>query len=85
MSTNRIIFRYILGTLAEYALIAGAIYGVLWLAVRASDHLTAGSMTLVFVATFAGALGWMWWDSHHSAECGIRERREGRKSNGRAI
>ena len=73
MSTNRIIFRYILGTLAEYALIAGAIYGVLWLAVRASDHLTVGSMTLVFVATFAGALGWMWWDSHSNADGGEEE------------
>ena len=85
MSTNRIIFRYVLVVIAEAALIAGAIYGALWIAVWASDHLTAGSMTLVFMATFAGALSWMWWDSHHSAECGIRERREGRKSNGRAI
>ena len=73
MSTNQIIFRYILGTLAEYALIAGAIYGALWIAVWASDHLTAGSMTLVFMATFAGALGWMWWDSHTSADGGEEE------------
>ena len=72
MSNNRIIFRYILGTLAEYALIAGAIYGALWLAVASSAHLTAGTMTLVFMATFAGALGWMWWDSHNSAEFGMR-------------
>ena len=72
MSTNRIIFRYVLGVIAEAALIAGAVYGALWVAVAASDHLTAGSMTLVFVATFAAALGWMWWDSHTSAECGMR-------------
>ena len=73
MSTNRIIFRYILGTLAEYALIAALIYGALRLAVWASDHLTVGSMTLVFVATFAGALGWMWWDSHSNADGGEEE------------
>ena len=72
MSTNRIIFRYVLGVIAEAALIAGAVYGALWVAVAASDHLTAGSMTLVFVATFAGALGWMWWDSHSNAEFGMR-------------
>lgn len=70
MSTNRIIFRYILGVIAEAALIAGAIYGVLWGAVRVSDHLTAAGMTLVFVATFAGALGWMRWDSHTSTDGG---------------
>ncbi len=73
MSTNRIIFRYILGTLAEYALIAVAIYGALWLAVWASDHLTAAGVTLLFVATFAAALGWMWWDSHTSADGGEEE------------
>ena len=72
MSTNRIIFRYVLGVITEAALIAGAIYGALWLAVAASAHLTAAGMTLVFVATFAGALGWMRWDSHSNAECGIR-------------
>ena len=73
MSTNRIIFRYVLGVIAEAALIAGAVYGALWVAVAASDHLTAGSMTLVFVATFAGALGWMWWDSHSNADGGEEE------------
>lgn len=73
MSTNRIIFRYVLGVITEAALIAGAIYGALWLAVRVSDHLTAASMTLVFVATFAAALGWMWWDSHTNADGGEEE------------
>lgn len=72
MSTNRIIFRYILGTLAEYALIAGAIYGALWLAVASSAHLTAAGVTLLYVATFAAALVWMWWDSHTNAEFGMR-------------
>ena len=72
MSTNRIIFRYILGVIAEAALIAALIYGALWGAVWASDHLTAAGMTLVFVATFAGVLGWMRWDSHTSAEFGMR-------------
>lgn len=74
MSNNRIIFRYILGTLAEYALIAALIYGALWVGVAASDHLTAGMITLVFAALFAATLGWMWWDSHPNAECGIRGR-----------
>ena len=68
MSNNRIIFRCILGTFAEYALIAGAIYGVLWVAVRASDHLIVGMITLIFAALFAATLGWMWWDSHNSAD-----------------
>ena len=72
MSDNRIIFRYILGVIAEYALIAALIYGALWGAVRVSDHLTAAGMTLVFVATFAAALGWMRWDSHTNAEFGMR-------------
>lgn len=72
MSTNRIIFRYVLGVITEAALIAALIYGALWLAVRASAHLTAAGVTLVFVATFAAALGWMRWDSHSNAECGIR-------------
>lgn len=72
MSTNRIIFRYVLGVITEAALIAGAIYGALWLAVAASAHLTAAGVTLLYVATFAGALGWMWWDSHTNAEFGMR-------------
>ena len=72
MSTNRIIFRYILGVIAEAALIAALIYGALWGAVAASAHLTAAGVTLLYVATFAGALGWMWWDSHSNAECGMR-------------
>lgn len=70
MSTNRIIFRYVLGVIAEAALIACAIYDVLWLAVWASDHLTAAGVTLLYVATFAAALGWMWWDSPQSANGG---------------
>lgn len=70
MSTNRIIFRYVLGVITEAALIAALIYGALWLAVAASAHLTAAGMTLVFVATFAGALGWMRWDSHSNADEG---------------
>ena len=70
LSTNRIIFRYVLGVITEAALIAALIYGALWLAVAASAHLTAAGMTLVFVATFAGALGWMRWDSHSNADEG---------------
>ena len=70
MSTNRILFRYVLGVIAEAALIAGTIYGVLWLAVASSAHLTAAGVTLLYVATFAAALVWMWWDSHTSADGG---------------
>lgn len=73
MSTNRIIFRYVLGVITEAALIAALIYGALWLAVEASAHLTAAGVTLLFVATFAGALGWMWWDSHTNADGGEEE------------
>ena len=68
MSTNRILFRYVLGVIAEAALIAGTIYGVLWLAVASSAHLTAAGVTLLYVTIFAGVLGWMRWDSHSNAE-----------------
>ena len=63
MSVNRILFRYILGTIAEAVLIVAAIYDTMRLAVWISDKLTATTIIIIFAAMFAAAIAWMWWDS----------------------
>lgn len=68
MSVNRILFRYILGTIAEAVLIVAAIYDTMRLAVWISDKLTAATIIIIFAAMFAAAITWMWWDSKTSME-----------------
>lgn len=68
MNVNRILFRYILGTIAEAVLIVAAIYDTMRLAVWISDKLTAATIIIIFAVMFAAAIAWMWWDSKTSME-----------------
>lgn len=68
MNENRYIFRHVLGLIGKTVLIAALIYGVMWAAVWISGFLTAGTVTLLFMALIAGMIYWMWWDSRHCAE-----------------